>query len=56
MLTKVSWPVVALVAIAAAALVTLSVTHILPSTIVVGAVSGLVGWLLPSPATSKVQP
>jgi hypothetical protein len=54
MLTKVSWPVVALVAVAAATLVALSVTHVLPSTIVVAAVSGLVGWLVPSPAAIKV--
>ena len=28
--------------------------HVLPSTIVVAAVSGLVGWLVPSPAAIKV--
>ena len=45
-----AWPVVVAFVALLAALVALAISHVLPSSVVIPIVSGLVGWLLPSPA------
>ncbi len=55
---KLNWPLVVLGSVLAASLTALAITHVIPGSVVVAVVTGIAGWLTPSPVrpAPPVQP